>query len=137
MENCIFCKIVDGSVPAAVVYEDADTLAFLSIGPNTPGHTLVIPKAHMRNIFDMNEGSMTAVMRTVQKISRALQAALGAEGVNVIFNNEPAGNQVIFHAHAHVIPRKAGDGLHYESPEHEYAAGEADAVAGKMRDALS
>ncbi|HVX91512.1 MAG TPA: HIT family protein [Candidatus Paceibacterota bacterium] len=136
MDNCIFCKIVRKEAPATVVYEDDATLGFLSIGPNAPGHTLVIPKVHARNILDMDEASLGSTMTTVQKVSAALMRGLDAEGVNVIFNNEPAAHQIIFHTHAHVIPRKTGDGLHYESPEHTYGTGEAEMIAAEIRSAL-
>jgi histidine triad (HIT) family protein len=127
--DCIFCKIVAGEIPAEKVYEDADTLAFLDINPNNFGHTLVLPKEHFGNIFDLPENVFCAMQRTAQKIARALKGT-GAEGVNIISNNDSAAGQVVFHAHTHVIPRYADDGYRhwpqkkYESDAHMKQTGE-------------
>jgi len=137
MEDTIFSKIIRKEIPAEIVYEDVHTLAFLDISPNAPGHTLVIPKEPCRNIFDMKEASFAPFMRTIQKVAQALKA-VGAEGVNVITNNEPAAGQVIFHAHAHVIPRRSGDGLVYGYPEKEKAPPEElKQMAEKLRSVLA
>ncbi len=111
MEDTIFMKIIRREIPANIVYEDADTIAFLDTTPVNPGHTLVLPKKFARNIFDVDDESLAAVARTVKKISIALRDALGAEGVNIHVNNEPVAGQLVFHFHMHVIPRFAGDGF--------------------------
>jgi histidine triad (HIT) family protein len=99
-------------MPAEKVYENDHTFAFLDISPNNFGHTLVLPKKHYENIFDMPTSAVHEVYETAQKIARALQAT-GVEGINIISNNNATAGQVIFHAHVHVIPREADDGFTY------------------------
>ena len=135
-KDCIFCKIVRGEIPSDKVYENEDTLAFLDIHPNNPGHTLVIPKVHSENLYDIDDHSLAAVMRTVQRVARAIKQAVGAGGINVAMNNEEAAGQVVFHPHLHVIPRFKEDGYSHW-PKRSYAEGEAAAIAEKIRTALA
>ena len=104
----IFAKILRGELPAFKVYEDDRTLAFLDIMPRCPGHTLVIPKAHARNIFDIAPEDFAAVARTTQKVAIAIKKAFAADGITLGQANERAGGQVVFHLHMHVMPRHAG-----------------------------
>lgn len=136
METCLFCSIGRGSIPAEKVYEDTDTIAFLDINPNNPGHTLVIPKKHVENIYTADDATLGAVMHTVRILASAVKRAVAAEGINVHFNNEPAAGQVIFHLHAHVIPRFATDG-HTHFGHKPYKDGEAAAVAQKIRGSIA
>jgi histidine triad (HIT) family protein len=101
----IFARILRGELPAHKIYEDAETLAIMDIMPRGEGHCLVLPKTPARNILDAGEESLAAVMRTAQKLSRAVMKAFDAQGVTVQQFNEPAGGQVVFHLHVHVIPR--------------------------------
>jgi histidine triad (HIT) family protein len=110
-QDCIFCAIVADKSPAAIVYEDHDTLAFLDIYRVAEGHTLVIPKAHVRTAFDMDDHTGCTLMRTVRIVSNALRATGLGEGLNILQSNEAAGGQDIFHLHFHLIPRKANDGI--------------------------
>ena len=137
MEETIFDKIIRREIPANIVYEDDETIAFLDINPVNPGHTLVVPKRFARNILDADEAVLTAVMRTAQKIARAQKDALSAEGVNIIINNEPTAGQVVFRLHAHVIPRYEHDGYrHWHG--HPYASSdEAATTAEKIRAKLA
>lgn len=107
-ENNIFAKILRGELPAHKVYEDDDTFAFMDIMPRGDGHCLAIPKKPSRNILDVDDASLAAVMRTVRKLSRAVMEAFDAPGVTVQQFNEQAGGQVVFHLHVHVIPRFEG-----------------------------
>ena len=107
----IFAKILRGELPAHKVYEDGDTLAFMDIMPRGDGHCLVLPKQPSRNLLDVDADSLAAVMRTTQKVARAAMRAFEADGVTVQQFNEPAGGQVVFHLHVHVIPRFEGVGL--------------------------
>lgn len=136
MEDTVFGKIIRRELPADIVYEDEDTLAFLDIMPVAKGHTLVIPKKAYRNIFDIDESTFEAVMRTVRRLAPALSAATGANGINIITNNEAAAGQEVFHAHVHLIPRFTGDGL-MRWPKTTYAEGEKAQVAQMIRAALS
>lgn len=112
MENCIFCQIVAGEIPASKVYEDDHVLAFLDISQVTKGHTLVIPKKHVRNLLDMDTETAQQVFAPVPNLARRLQVATGATGLNVLNNSEPVAGQTVFHAHIHLLPRFAEtDGL--------------------------
>ena len=122
MEDCVFCKIVAGKIPAAKVYENEDVLAFLDIAPATPrkGHVLVIPKEHFSTIAEMPEEAIHGVFSVVKKVSFALMKE--CDGVNVIQNNGQASGQLVPHFHVHVIPRHDKDGVHlgiWESYKYE------------------
>jgi histidine triad (HIT) family protein len=110
-DSCVFCRIVGGQAPAAVVYEDEATLAFLDINPANRGHVLVIPKRHARDIFDVGDDDACHVMRTVRRIAQAIDQSLQPDGVNLIQANRRAAFQSVFHFHVHVIPRWWQDGL--------------------------
>lgn len=112
MDNCIFCNIVAGNIPASKVYEDDKVVAFLDITQVTKGHTLVIPKEHVRNILDMDSPTASHLFSVVPKIARGLQKATGASGLNVLNNSEEIAGQTVFHAHIHLLPRfSTEDGL--------------------------
>jgi histidine triad (HIT) family protein len=106
--NNIFAKILRGELPSHKVYEDDRTFAFLDIMPRAPGHTLVIPKSPVRNILDASPDDLASVMRIAQKIAQTAIKVFDADGVTVQQFNEPAGGQVVFHLHVHIIPRKEG-----------------------------
>jgi histidine triad (HIT) family protein len=110
-QNNIFAKILRGELPAHKVFEDAKTFAFLDIMPRAPGHTLVIPKAPARTILDIAPDDLAAVMTVAQTIARAAMKVFAADGLTIQQFNEPAGGQVVFHLHVHVIPRKDGVAL--------------------------
>jgi histidine triad (HIT) family protein len=101
----IFAKILRGDLPAQKVYENDSTLAFMDVMPRGDGHTLVIPKAPSRNLLEMEEADLGSLLKTVQKVARAVKVGLGAEGVTIQQFNESAGGQVIFHTHVHILPR--------------------------------
>lgn len=132
MERTVFEKIIAREIPADIIYEDEDTLAFLDIAPNNPGHTLVVPKTPSRNVFDISEDSWLAMMRTVRKLAPIIKEAVGADGININMNNDAAAGQVVFHTHVHLIPRHEGDGLKH-FPQGSYAPGEAEVVREKIR----
>ena len=109
--NNVFAKIIRGELPTYKVYEDDRSIAFLDIMPRAPGHTLVIPKAPARNLLDIKPDDLSHVMYVAQKIAHAGMKAFDADGITVQQFNEPAGGQVVFHLHVHVIPRKIGASL--------------------------
>jgi histidine triad (HIT) family protein len=111
MVDCIFCRIVGHDSPASYVYEDEDVVAFLDINPLTEGHTLVIPKQHIVNIFDAEDQVMGKTMAVARRVSHAMKEALGAQGVNILISNGAPADQTVFHFHIHVVPRRTGDGL--------------------------
>lgn len=134
--NCIFCKIVQGQIPCAKVYEDQDFLAFLDIGPVRPGHALVVPKAHHATLLDLPADLAAGYLPTAQRVARAVLAVTGAAGFNLIMNNFRAAGQLVDHAHFHVIPRAADDGLHFW-PQGSYSTtDEMLALAAKISAAL-
>ncbi|MBC8447253.1 MAG: HIT family protein [Chloroflexi bacterium] len=109
--DCVFCAIVEGKAPAVVVYEDETTVAFMDINPANPGHTLVIPKQHVRDIFAIDEETAVAVMRATVRVARAIEVALQPDGINLIQANRRAAFQSVFHSHMHIIPRWWGDDI--------------------------
>jgi histidine triad (HIT) family protein len=135
MEPTIFEKIISGEIPKEILYEDEDTMAFLDIAPNNPGHTLVVPKVHSRNLLDISQESWLAVMKTVHLLAPVIKEAVNADGINIAMNNESAANQVVFHTHVHIIPRHEGDGF-TTFPPGSYAEGEETTVARKIRELL-
>jgi histidine triad (HIT) family protein len=111
MTDCIFCRIVRKEAPAEIVYEDDKVMAFMDINPANPGHTLLVPKAHFRNIFDLDEEVAAYLMKVAVRLAPAIKEAMGAEGLNILNANEPAAFQSVFHFHLHLIPRTFGDGI--------------------------
>jgi histidine triad (HIT) family protein len=104
----IFAKILRGELPAHKVFEDDRAFAFLDIMPRATGHALVIPKTPARNILDVDPQMLAHVMQVSQRIAKAARTAFQADGITVQQFNEPAGGQVVFHLHVHVIPRRQG-----------------------------
>lgn len=110
MADCIFCKIIDGEIPSYKVYEDDVVYAFLDISQTTPGHTLVVPKKHVKDIFEYDEDLASAVFARLPKIARAVKASdPKILGLNILNNNGEAAYQSVFHSHIHLIPRYADD----------------------------
>lgn len=108
--DCIFCKIINREIPANIVYEDDDVLAFLDITQGTKGHTLVIPKKHSKNLLEVDQQSLDNVFRATQEVAKAIQKAFNPIGLNVL-NNTDKPLQSVFHFHVHVIPRYENDGV--------------------------
>ena len=109
--NNIFAKILRGEIPSHEVYEDEETYAFMDVMPQGKGHCLAITKAPFRNILDVDQANLSAVIATTQKLARAVKVAFSADGVTVIQFNEPAAGQTVFHLHFHIIPRFDGVAL--------------------------
>jgi histidine triad (HIT) family protein len=107
----IFAKIIRGELPSEKLYEDDNTLVIMDIMPRGDGHCLVLPKTPCRNILDADEATLASVYATAKKMAHAVMKAFGAEGVTIQQFNEPAGGQVVFHLHVHVIPRFDGVSL--------------------------
>ena len=112
MENCLFCKIVRGEIPCERIYEDEHTFAFLDIKPLNEGHTLVVPKEHHTDMIDTPKEVFLRVMETVHYLTPVIKEVTGADAINLGNNNGAAAGQVIFHLHAHIIPRHKDDGYH-------------------------
>jgi len=108
MESCIFCKIIKGEIPSFKVYEDEKTLAFEDINPISPGHTLIIPKRHAKDLWEISDDDLIAIHLASKKVIQAIKSALNPSGVACVQLNGPGANQVVLHYHLHLIPRVAG-----------------------------
>ena len=109
VSDCIFCKIVAGEIPASKVYEDDHFLAFLDISQVTPGHTLVIPKQHARNLLEMTPDETADLFNVVSKVTKKVESATQPQGMNIISNMEEIAGQSVFHTHVHILPRYSQD----------------------------
>lgn len=133
MDDCIFCKIRDGEIPSYKVYEDEKVYAFLDITQVTKGHTLLIPKKHIADIFEYDEQLATDLFSRIPKIAQALQRAFpDMEGINVINNNREIAYQSVFHSHVHLIPRYNQEddfSMHFGDNSARYTADEMKKIA--------
>lgn len=111
MSNCIFCSIVAGDAPSQIIDDDERTLTFMDINPATPGHCLVIPKAHAQDLFDITPDDLVAVARTTHRVAARVKDALVPDGMNLIQANGRAGFQTVFHFHMHIVPRYEDDAI--------------------------
>lgn len=109
--NCIFCKILNGDIPSAVIYEDDEFKAILDRFPANEGHVLILPKDHVPNIFAMDEAMAGRLFALATKISKHMEEKLGFAHMNVMQNNGTVAGQTIFHFHLHLIPRYENDGI--------------------------
>lgn len=141
MENCIFCQILAGQLPASRVYQDERVTAFLDIRPINPGHVLVVPNRHAASLAELDPESGARMFQVAQHVAVALYASdLPCEGVNFFLADGESAGQDVFHTHLHVIPRRAGDGFGLRLPKgyleqkHERAA--LDEIAARIRAAL-
>ena len=109
MDNCIFCKIANGEIPAATLYEDEDFRVILDLGPASKGHALILPKAHASNIYELSDDMAAKAMVLAKKMASAMTEALKCDGFNIVQNNGECAGQTVFHFHMHLIPRYNGD----------------------------
>lgn len=137
MDECVFCKIVNGEVPASVVYEDELTLAFMDIGHVNPGHTIVALKSHIENIYGLDEPLAGAVFGTAMRLAKALKTAMQPEGRTLLQANEIAGWQTVFHFHIHVLPRHRDDGATITWPGKQPSREELECYAAQVQAALT
>lgn len=134
--STIFSKIIAREIPATIIHEDEETLAFLDINPINPGHTLVIPKTPSEDARTATAEEMAAVMKSAQKIAQALTESLACDGVNFIMSSGEAAGQEVFHTHLHVIPRYKDDGISFSVKHGKYEEDEVEEVAEKIKAAL-
>ena len=133
MEDCIFCKIVAGKIPAAKIYEDEKILSFLDIMPANKGHCLVAPKKHAENLIEVSDEDLTALIKTTKKIARALSLSFGNGSYNLVMNNGKEAGQVVNHAHMHLIPRFQKDRLRIKWSHLKYEGDEIKDYAEKIK----
>ena len=110
MDNCIFCKIAGGEIPAATLYEDENFRVILDLGPASKGHALILPKAHAANIYEISDELAAKAMILAKKMARVMTDALHCDGFNIVQNNGECAGQTVFHFHMHIIPRYKDDG---------------------------
>ena len=111
MSDCIFCKIANGEIPSATVYEDEEFRVILDVSPASRGHALILPKAHFRDLYDITEEQAQKAMALAKRIGSKMKEALGCDGLNILQNSEVAAGQTVFHFHMHLIPRYDGDNV--------------------------
>lgn len=109
-DSCIFCKIANGEIPTRTVYEDGDFRAILDMGPATKGHTLILPKEHADNLYELPSQTAERLLPVAQKVAGLLKDKLGCDGLNLVQNNGEVAGQTVMHFHLHVIPRYDNDG---------------------------
>ena len=140
MKDCIFCKIVAGEIPSYKVYEDEAVYAFLDLSQVSKGHTLVVPKKHVTDIFEYDEELAAAVFARIPKIAKALEKAFpDAEGLNIINNNKELAYQSVFHSHIHLIPRYSKEddfSMHFGNHMEQYSPAEMTTIAETIKQAL-
>ncbi|MGA3059890.1 MAG: HIT family protein [Candidatus Bathyarchaeia archaeon] len=132
-ESCIFCKIARKQAPASIIYEDEEVMAFLDIRPLNEGHTLVIPKKHYIDIFDIPEDQISKVHKLVKQVSRAIKQVTNADGISIIQQSGKAAGQDIFHFHVHSVPRFGGQKLPSFSSLKEVERAKLEETAKKIK----
>ena len=119
-DNCIFCKIDNGEIPSATLYEDEDFRVILDLGPATKGHALILPKNHFANLFEIPEDMDAKAFILAKKIAKKMKDVFGCDGVNIVQNNGVAAGQTVFHFHIHLIPRYKDDQQNLTWEQHTY-----------------
>ncbi len=138
IEDCIFCRIAAGTASASIVSESDDALAFMDIDQPTPGHVLVIPRAHVRDVYELETETAASLFVLTVQVAKAVKLALRPDGLDLIQANERAGQQHVFHLHVHIMARYTGDGDRIRMGwQHDLpAASELDRLAAAIRAAL-
>ena len=134
MEDCVFCKIARGGEQASHIYEDRNVTAFLDTRPVNEGHTLVIPKKHYENIFEIPDEELANLFKVVKKIAAAIMKSEKAAGIRIVQNNGSAAHQIIFHFHVHIIPEYEGQESHWDRKT--IGQNELERVAARIRKLL-
>jgi diadenosine tetraphosphate (Ap4A) HIT family hydrolase len=135
--SCIFCDIVNGVEKAEIVYEDDSTVAFLDIRPLNFGHTLVIPKNHYENFYQVSDEDLHAVIKATQYITNCIMSSLNPDGINIISNNGSSAGQTIYHFHFHIIPRLKNDHFTFRPNFKDYSEGSMKEFADRIRSAVN
>lgn len=133
MGDCVFCKIVEGKIPAAKIYEDDKVISFLDIMPANKGHCLIVPKNHAQTLIEMNDDDLAATIKAIKKVARALSLSFGNGSFNILMNNGKDAGQVVNHAHIHVIPRFQKDRLRLKWSHLKYGENEVNEFADNIK----
>ena len=136
MSSCVFCRIVAKEIPAAVVYQDELTIAFMDAGQVNPGHVLLAAKGHAENLYELNDAQAGALLRSAARVARAIRDAFQPQGLSVYQANGKAAWQTVFHYHMHLVPRSEGDGMALswpaKNPPREKLAESAEKIRAKL-----
>lgn len=135
-EDCIFCKIANGMIPAVTIYENSDYKVILDVSPASKGHTLILPKEHFDDIFDMDSDTAAKLFGLAAAVARALKDATGCEGMNIVQNNGEIAGQTVFHFHMHLVPRYADDQVEITWKPQEISQDELKTIASAIKKAL-
>jgi len=130
--ECIFCKIIGREIQAEIVFENKEVISFLDIRPVNKGHCLIVPKKHFEHFLELDEKTLSSLVKTCQKVAKAMVQALNAGGFNLILNSDKVAGGEIAHPHFHLIPRFQGDGVK-NLPHKNYEEGEIKEFAKKIR----
>lgn len=133
-ENCIFCKIANGEIPSATLYEDEDFRVILDLGPASKGHALILPKKHYPNLYELPDEVAEKVIKLAKKMVTRMTKALGCDGFNVVQNNGTAAGQTVFHFHMHLIPRYENDNAGFGWNIGELSDADKEEILAKMKD---
>lgn len=133
MDECVFCKILAGELPAHFVYKDELVVAFLSLDQPNPHKVLVIPREHVATVYDLNSEQAAAIFQATVKVARGIRAASGCEGMNLVQSNGRAGQQDVFHFHLHLVPRYVGDSIVLDWDNSPASQGELLQIASEIR----
>jgi histidine triad (HIT) family protein len=136
MGACVFCRIVARQIPASVVHQDAQTIAFMDLGQVNPGHVLVALKAHAENVYALDDEQAAAVFRSVARVARAVRDVFAPPGLSVYQANGPSAGQTVFHVHVHVVPRYDNDGMNLTWPVKNPPRAMLEETAARLRGAL-
>ena len=137
MENCIFCKIANGEIPAATLYEDENFRVILDLGPASKGHALILPKSHAAKIYELSDEMAAKAMILAKKMATAMTAALKCDGFNIVQNNGECAGQTVFHFHMHLIPRYKGDQVGITWHPGELSDADKEEILLKVKEQLS
>ena len=130
--DCIFCRILNGEIPAAYVYRDEKFVAFLDIHPINKGHVLLVPRLHAEKLVDLPEDILAAELPVAARIARGVLSATGTTAFNLFNTNGAASGQEVYHHHLHIIPRRPDDGMKIKVSSKDYGRGEAVELAGRI-----
>lgn len=133
-KDCIFCKIANGEIPSATIYENSDFRVILDVAPANRGHALIIPKEHFKDIFDIDAVTAGKLFSLATEVARAMKSVLHCDGLNIVQNNGLIAGQTVFHFHLHLIPRYEGDGIKLTWEQHESDSTDLQELARETRE---
>ena len=132
-ENCIFCKLANGDIPTATLYEDDDFRVILDAGPASKGHALILPKEHFKDLYELDDEVASKALVLAKKMITKLTDVLGCDGYNIVQNNGEIAGQTVMHFHLHLIPRYENDGVHLAWTPHESEEAQLEEIRAAIR----